>query len=116
MSARGIATQWAGVLAGPIAWALDLTIGYSRVKEACGTPWMWALHVMTLAALVIIALGAWAAWTALRATPDDAPTDGGRVIDRSRFLAILGLLSCSYFALVVIATSIPRWMQSNVCQ
>ena len=116
LSANGIAMQWAGVLAGPIAWALDLVVSYSRVKEACGTPRMIWLHLMTVLALAIIGGGAWSAWQVYSATPESAPTDGGTAIDRTRFMAILGLSACAFFTLGVIALAIPRWVQASVCQ
>ncbi len=116
LSPGGIFAQWAGVLAGPVAWALDLVVGYSRVKFTCGSPRMWHLHAFTLLALVIIGGGAWAAWRTLAETPGSAPTDGGTPVDRARFMAILGLAACAFFALAVIAMAIPRWLQADVCQ
>lgn len=108
-TARGIAAQWTGVLAGPIAWAIDLGASYTLVKWACGRQHAIVLHLITVGALAIIAVGAFAAWRALAAVPDDAPTDGGGPLDRGRFMAIFGLTMCALFAAVVIAGAIPGW-------
>jgi hypothetical protein len=96
------------VLAGPIAWALDLEISYSLVQWTCGGGPTVVLHLITLAALVIIGGGAFAAWTALRQTSGERRQDGSRPDERGRFMAVLGLATCAFFALVVIATAVPR--------
>jgi hypothetical protein len=100
---------WAGILAGPLAWALELVVNYALVKPACGRGWS-PFNVVTLGALLIVAAGAFASWRALTATPTDAPTDGGHPIDRSRAMAIYGLWSAALFGVVVVAGAVPQWM------
>jgi hypothetical protein len=99
------AALWAGVLAGPIGWASDLGISYAIVKRTCGNQHTIVLHIVTLAAVIVIAAGAFFAWRSL----------GQADRDRVRFMAALGLLSCAFFALVVVATAIPEWVL-NACQ
>lgn len=89
-SPAGIAAEWTGVLAGPTAFALDLLISNALVKWTCGSQHTAVLHAITLAALVVIAGGVFASWTALAATPEEATLDGGRPADRARFMAVLG--------------------------
>jgi hypothetical protein len=114
-SPSGIAVEWTGVLAGPIAFALDLLISYSLVKWTCGSQHTVVLHLVTLAALLIVAGGAFASWTALASTPDHASSAGGRPVDRARFMALLGLAMSGFFAVVVIANGIPRLIL-DACQ
>jgi hypothetical protein len=114
-SAEGMAALWGGVLAGPIAWALDLGVSYALVKWTCGSQHTSVLHLVTVGALVIIAGGAFAAWRALEQTPAGAPTDGGHAFERGRFMAIWGLWSCAFFTLVVLATALPPWVL-DACQ
>src|SRR4051812_25077936 len=80
----GIGMLWAGILAGPTAWALDLTISYAIVQWTCGSQHTSVLHLITLAALLMTAAGAAASWTALQRTNDDTTEDGPRPIDRGR--------------------------------
>ena len=40
----------------------------------------------------------------------DATLDGGRSIDRGRFMGVLGLATCALFAMAVVAMAVPRWM------
>ena len=112
---RGISAQWAGVLAGPVAWALDLTISYSLVKWTCGGGPPALLHLVTLFALATIGAGAFASWRSLQMVPDGASDDGARPDQRGHFMALLGLAMCALFAMVVIAGAIPRWVL-DACQ
>jgi len=101
---------WAGILAGPAAWALDLSISYAVVKWTCTSQRHTALHGTMSAALVMVAGGAVLSFIALQHTAGDTPTDGGNPRQRARFMAILGLASCALFALAIIAGTIPEWM------
>jgi hypothetical protein len=107
-SPRGIAAQWLGLLAGPVAWAVDLTASYSLVKWTCGSQHTSVLHLIDFAAVIVIAAGAWASWTALRAAPGAARLDGGAPFDRGRFMAILGLVVCALFLAAIVAAEVPR--------
>jgi hypothetical protein len=106
---------WIGILAGPVAWAFDLTVSYALVKWTCLSQREALLHAMTIVALVIIGGGAALSFFALQTTAGDQPEDGGRPRQRARFMAILGLTSCALFALTVIAGAIPRWVL-DACQ
>jgi hypothetical protein len=106
---------WTGILAGPIAWALDLSISYAIVKWTCSSQRQTVLHAISPAALLMIAIGAFASFMALRHTAGDHPTDGADPRQRARFMAILGLTSCALFGLTVIAGAIPRWVL-DACQ
>jgi hypothetical protein len=101
---------WTGVLAGPIAWAIDLLVRYSLVRWSCDTQHRFVLQIVACGALIVAAAGASAAWRGLLQTPADAPTEGGRPIDRSRFMALLGLLTSLLFATVIVAAAIPLWI------
>jgi hypothetical protein len=107
-SAPAISLLWAGILAGPVAWALDLTISYSIVKWTCGGGPMIVLHLITIVALLMTAGGAAASWVALQRVPKEATDDGPKPIDRGRFMALLGFVTCALFALAMIGNAIPR--------
>jgi hypothetical protein len=94
---------WTGVLAGPMAWAADLTITYALVKWSCGHRAEGLLHVPMLAALAVIGSGAMIAWSV---EPHN---------DRERFMWTLALLMSALFVVVVIATEIPN-LFLHACQ
>jgi hypothetical protein len=108
--APGTAMLWAGILAGPIAFAADLLVRYALVKWSCGTAHTAVLTVSTVTSLVAIACGAALARRSLVMTPPDATTDGGQPIDRAKFMAIVGQTFSALFALVVTATAFPQWV------
>jgi hypothetical protein len=95
----GPLVSWAGVLLGPLAFALDLQLGYSLVYEACERQSMLLLHLVGAGALLVLTAGALAAWRVFR----DASEDG-----RARFLGRLGLLSSAFFLLVLLGQALPR--------
>jgi hypothetical protein len=101
---------WTGILAGPVAWALDLGISYAIVKWTCNARSEAVLHGVTIGTLAIVLVGVVTSWGALRSTTEDLPTDGGHPRQRARFMAILGLTSCALFLLTIVAGAIPRWV------
>jgi hypothetical protein len=106
---------WTGILAGPIAWAFDLTASYASVTWVCHTRNYGVLPLITIVSLAIVAGAAALSWTALTRTAGDEPTDGGRPRQRARFMAVLGLTSCGLFALQILAGAIPHWVL-DACQ
>lgn len=98
---------WSGILAGPIAWALDLGASYALVKWACHTSNHALLFAIAVAALAIVCGGAMVSWSALQRTAADVPSDGGRPRQRARFMAVLGLGLCALFAPQILAGAIP---------
>ena len=101
---------WTGILAGPIAWALDLCVSYAMVKWTCAARTQSVLHLVTAGALVLVLAGMAVAAMALRAAADGRPTDGGSPRQRARFMAVLGLTAGAFFVLVIFAEAIPRWV------
>ena len=106
---------WTGILAGPAAWAFDLTVSYALVKWSCLTQRETVLHLLTVVALAGVAAGAFVSWLALQHSADAVPTDGGEPRQRAHFMAILGLASCALFALAIVAGAVPRWLL-DACQ
>ncbi len=101
---------WSGILAGPIAWAIDLMASYALVKPSCLGQNMTVLRSVTAGALALVSLGALMSFEALRLTRADLPTDGGRPTQRAHFMAVLGIASNGLFALAIVALAIPRWV------
>jgi hypothetical protein len=97
---------WTGILTGPAAWAVDLSISYAVVKWTCLTQREWIFPVFTVSALALCAAGAVIAWSALAASEGHA---------RVRFMAILGLTANALFGLTIASNAIPHWVLS-ACQ
>jgi hypothetical protein len=106
---------WTGILAGPLAWAFDLTASYAVVKWVCHTNRYGVLPLITFASLAVVVGAAAISWIALMRTTNDVPTDGGHPRQRARFMAVLGVASCGLFALQIFAGAIPHWVL-DACQ
>jgi hypothetical protein len=99
--ARGLLSLWAGVLLAPLAFLLNLQVTYMLVALECdnATPW---LHASSLLMLLLALGGGWLAWRDWRRTGGGRPGDGGGVVPRSRFLAVMGLMTSALFALIIL--------------
>ena len=105
MGAASPVKLWSGILAGPVAWAMDLFVCYAIVKWTCLTARHWLLDATTVIALAIVVVGAALSWNALNAAQQA----------RARFMAMLGLTACALFGLTIAAAWIPRWVL-DACQ
>ena len=101
---------WLSIFAGPAAWAVDLLLSYSLVQWTCGGGPPMVLHLISVFSLAVIGAGAFAGWQSLRAVPEGAPSDGSQPDQRAYFMASLGLVMCALFAVIVVASAIPRWI------
>jgi hypothetical protein len=97
---RTFAVPWAGLVAGPTAWAINTQLGYSLV------PWICASEVnlvppLALAFAMAAAFGGVLSWSSLDwSEADSAATHGG---GRPRqLLAGIGVLAAILFAAVIL--------------
>src|SRR5688572_8239333 len=101
---------WAGIVAGPLAWAALLQTNYVLSYVACEQRHSWMLHLATAAALLVVAAAAFTAWRAAPALGEEEHAsenpDAARLL-RARFMALSGLALCAWFAIVIVATEIP---------
>ncbi|HWQ36670.1 MAG TPA: hypothetical protein VNQ79_27815 [Blastocatellia bacterium] len=103
----GILALWAGLLAGPLAWALAQQVGYLFVTLDCSYEKTLLLSPVMLVALLMAASGALISWRNWQRAGGELPDEGGTVISRSRFMAVVGLLLSSLALLLVIAEWLP---------
>jgi hypothetical protein len=101
---------WTGILAGPFAFAINLTATYALVKWTCNSEQESVLHLVSLGALLMVVAGAWLSWLALRHSAAATETDQGTPEARARFMALLGLSSSAFFLLAIIANAYPQWV------
>jgi len=104
--ARGIAALLTGVLLAPAAWAVHQQTNYALAGSACAAGAKWRLYGVTVAALAVIALGGVVAWRSWATAGRTWPTGAGGPVERSRFLAAVGVLGSALFFLVVAAQGV----------
>lgn len=107
----GIFAQWAGLLIGPLAWLLQLQVAYTLVPWACAHDvHAISLHIVTIATLLLAAGGCFIAWHTWQAAGQQWPSGEGGAIGRSRFMAVLGLVTSAMFFLVILMQGIASFI------
>ncbi|HEX2079512.1 MAG TPA: hypothetical protein VHG08_17425 [Longimicrobium sp.] len=99
---RGIALLWFAVLAGPLAWMLGLNAEYGLVRVACAKDSTLALHLVSLATLLLALSGGWVAWREWSRTGREGPGEEGGVVPRSQMMIVLGLMGSALFSLAIV--------------
>ncbi len=109
---QGLVGLWWGVLAGPIAWALEEPINYSLVKHACAEGHRTSLFVVTTLAALMCISGFWTAWRLHAQLPANAELAGAGVFDRAFFMARVGMVLSAFVLLLVLASLVPQFVLS----
>jgi hypothetical protein len=91
---------WSGVLAGPIAFAIDLQLRYALVPWACERGRTWLLTTISIPLFLVSATGALLCRSGLKAS-GDPPSQ------RARFMFLGGLMLSAGCAIAIIAMTIP---------
>lgn len=100
---------WAALVAGPLAWFLDLVASFVLEPEP-GEPWRpGVMHAITGGALVIVAAAVAISVAMLRSERERGPAHD-RVGGRRVFLAVGAVAVSIGSGVLVLATSIPKWM------
>ena len=98
MRALAVGTSWAGLAAGPVAWAISTQLNYALVDWQC----VHKVPVIPLAAFVLAVLAlsggalSWRAWR--RGGASFKPE---REVDTERFVALIGMLTAALFSAVI---------------
>ena len=101
------------LVAGFLAWGLDLGFSYVLQRPACvsGHP-LW-IHLVTAICLIIALSGLALGIRELLLLPRDSTEEGRRPHDRAHFQALLAIGFSVSFAVVVLAGAVPRWILST---
>ena len=97
---RALAVPWAGLVAGPTAWAINTQLGYSLV------PWICASQVnlvppLALAFALTAAVGGVLSWSSLDGSEANSADGHGGGRPR-QLLAGVGVLAAMLFAAVIL--------------
>lgn len=103
---------WTGWVVGPVAWALHILLSYPLMEWVCRTDNYWVLHTLTLATLLMAAVGALVAWRQWTAVGRQWPDANGDPMTRTRFLAASGLIISGLSMLLIVIEGIPNFMLS----
>ena len=112
---QGIGWLWFGILAGPLAFLLNLQLSYMLVQPVCVTAHHIILHLVPAGALLLAASGGVSAWWNWQRTGQAESSKAEGVLPRSRFMADVGLLASGLFLVVIVAQWLPNFILSP-CQ
>jgi hypothetical protein len=105
----GLLTRlWAGIFAGPLAWATDEVVGYTVTAHECSTGSSVFLHALTVSALITCGIGLLCAGSTWAPSLDPENDRAERI----RSMSLSGIALSLAFAVVILATAIPKWMLS----
>lgn len=96
-----------GVVGPPMAVLINEVVSYALTPWACQNDMAGVLHVVPICFLFVTAAAGIIALRDWRRTGRGTEDAGGSVIDRSRFIALLGVTGSVFFALIIIAQWIP---------
>jgi hypothetical protein len=106
---------WFGMLAGPLAFLVNLQVMFLMVPYACFHGWRTGLFAFPLA-MAALSIGAAAvAWRNWQRNGREWPGEQGGPQPRSRFMAAVGVALSAMMLLVVIAHWLPVFFV-DACQ
>jgi hypothetical protein len=103
---------WWGLVAGFAAWGADLGLSYMLEQHSCSTGHHYVLHVIGMVCLAIALTGFVTGLVEFKRFPGTTSEEGGSPFDRAHFQALLGMAFSLFFAVVIIAGSVPCWILS----
>ena len=103
---------WWALVAGFLAWGLDLGLSYMLEQHSCSTGHHYVLHTISFVCVLVALSGFFTGFSELRRFPANTSEEGGSHFDRAHFQALMGAALSLAFTLVVIAGAIPRWILS----
>jgi hypothetical protein len=102
---------WFAMLTGPTASLLNLGAGYALVKWTCTTGHKEVMTAVAVAALALTMAGAWVGQT-FRKRLRGANDEGGCIVDRSHFAAVVAIGLNTLNALLIMLATFPHFVLS----
>lgn len=93
---------WVVLLGPPVIWAVRFGVAYVLAPHACRADALVLLHALTVVALAAVAAVGVLAWRYLRLA-GQAEAVPPEVTQRTRFIALVGLLGSLLFTVVIVA-------------
>jgi hypothetical protein len=101
---------WLGLLIAPLVFLLHLQVNYSLVTQLCQSSHKIAIHLVTLAAVLVAAAGGFIAWRNWQETGRKLPGEGGGIIEPGRLMAAVGVFISLLFIVILVAQLIPQFI------
>jgi O-antigen/teichoic acid export membrane protein len=115
VEARRIRALWAGLLLAPVAFFVNLELGYLLVRPSCSRDHALPIHAVHTVSLVLALFGLSIAWRSWQSEGTRWSDDEGGPVARTRFMAGLGVTLSALLVLTLVAQWIPTFVLSP-CQ
>jgi hypothetical protein len=109
-------SRWPGQLVLMMSWLFppvlvlwNQEMSYMTIPWACARGAYPAIHVVPVICLAAVGLLGWLAVLDWRRAGGGRDEDSATIIARSRFLALLGMFSAAYAALIILAMWLPMF-------
>lgn len=99
---------WTGLLAGPVVWLMQFQANYTLVQWVCRGGTHLVMYLVTLFALLLVACAGFLSWRLWQEAGRDWPDEEAGPRPRSRFMAVMGLITSAFFFMIIIAQAIPN--------
>jgi hypothetical protein len=107
---RGLLLLWTAMLAGPLAWTLNLGINYSLVKWACSRSHPLLLATTNVLMFAVVVWSVFLARSCVASLRDRSDEEGGSPADRSYFMALTAIGVNVLIALLIVLTAFPHFV------
>lgn len=98
-----VAPLWVGVLAGPLAWAVQELSVFASAAWACDGGPHWPMHAFSFICLTAALGGGWVAcrhWRAVRGWPGSSDESD---VGRYRLMSVVGMMASVLFSMAIVA-------------
>jgi hypothetical protein len=104
-----------GAIAGPLAALYMQAIAYAGVQWACGHRNPITVHVIPVVFILLGVIAVWLSWRDWNAVGRITRAEGATISDRTRFVALSGLMLSSFSVVLMLALWLPM-IVFNPCQ
>ena len=101
LAPNGNLAIWFAFLGAPVVWFTAMVFVYFNVARACVVGSSLSLYIIDGAALAIILLAGFIGYSIWVDTGEELPGEHGTRTDRSRLMAVVGIMMSSLFGVVV---------------
>ncbi len=101
---------WGGILIAPAPYFLQLSVAYGLVYWVCRSGNSFVITLITVVSLAMCVFGAFLAWRSWEKVGTEYADDKSDETNRTRFMAVSGLVLSALFFAAIIAQEIPNWI------
>ena len=112
LKGRGAIPLWIGFVGPALVWFLAFTVDYALVERACVSETPFVLHLVMVVFILLTAGCIWISWREWNRVGVAKPDEAGGATPRARFMAGSGMLTSSFFTLLLLAQWLPHFFLS----